>query len=332
MTSIGLVAQPVALVAVGASAGGVNALTSLVQALPADLDAALLVVLHIAPTGPSLLPAILTRAGPLPACHATDGVEVEAGRIYVAPPDRHLTLIGNTLRVDRSPSENGVRPSVDTLFRSVARSAGRRAVGIILSGTLDDGTAGLIAMAEAGGRSIVQDPEEAVFPGMPASAVRYANPEFVMPLNEIGPLVTKLVAELPDPSEVARVETNDVELTRQAGQGPPSAYTCPDCGGTLFEEDTEDLLQFRCRVGHGYSADSLLIQQQANLESALYSAIVALEERADLSRRVGRRLEQAGRGQVARRYIAQAEETESQARVVREAVSRLALPPDQQKP
>lgn len=319
----------VPVVAVGASAGGVTALTSLVQALPADLGAALLVVLHIAPTGPSLLPSILNRAGVLPASHATDGEVVEPARIYVAPPDHHLLLDGASVRVVRTPKENGVRPAVDSLFRSVARGRGRNAVGIVLSGTLDDGTAGLVAIAEAGGRTIAQNPAEAVFPGMPENAVRYANPHFVVSIGEMGELITKLVAELPDSADGEEADPVEAEVRSGMEKGDPSAFTCPDCGGTLFEQEDEGLLQFRCRVGHGYSADALLIKQHEHLESALYAAIVALEERADLSRRMGRRMEQTGRPHVALRYFNQADETETQARVVRDAVSQLATPSDE---
>lgn len=327
---MGTTRRPVPVVAVGASAGGVSALTALIQALPADLPAAVLVVLHVAPTGPSLLPAILSRAGDLPATHASDGERLLPGRVYVAPPDRHLLLDGATLRVTRTAKENGLRPSVDTLFRSVARARGPLAIAAVLSGTLDDGTAGLIAVADAGGRTIAQDPEEAVFPGMPASAVRYAAPHFVVSLADMGALVVKLVSELPDTAEIEEVDPVEAELASGTEQGPPSVFTCPECGGTLFESDTDGLLKFRCRVGHGYSADGLLIEQQAHLEAALYAAVVALEERADLSRRMGRRMEHAGKPRIADRYFGQAEETEHQARVVLNAVNQLSLVPDEQ--
>src|SRR3954470_4035795 len=161
--------QQIPVVALGASAGGVDALARVVAGLPAGFPAAVLVVLHVAPAGPSVLPEILTRAGVLPARHAVDGQVIEAGHIYVAPPDRHLELVGDALRVTRGPRENGVRPSVDTLFRSVARSNPGNAVAVVLSGTLDDGTSGMITVRDSGGRTIVQDPDEADFPGMPAS-------------------------------------------------------------------------------------------------------------------------------------------------------------------
>lgn len=294
-----------------------------VQALPADLSAAVLVVLHVAAAGPSLLPSILSRAAALPATHAEDEEAARAGRIYVAPPDHHLLLEGDTLRVVRTPKENGVRPSVDALFRSVARHRGERSVGIVLSGTLDDGTAGLAAIGSAGGRTVVQDPEEAVFPGMPTSAVRHANPQFVVPLAEIGPLVTKLVTELPPPTGDA-VDPDDGDVGVHPHRDPASPFTCPDCGGTLFEGEAQGLVRFRCRVGHAYSADSLAVEQQRHLESALYAAVVALQERADLCRRMARRMEQSGRPHVAQRYLDQAASVDEQAKVVHDAAHVLA--------
>jgi two-component system chemotaxis response regulator CheB len=315
--------SPTPVLAIGASAGGVSALTELVADLPADLPAAVTVVLHVTPTGPSLLPEILTRAGELPARHAVDGEPVEPGRIYVAPPDRHLLVAGDVVRVVRTPKENGVRPSVDTLFRSVARSRGARAVAVVLSGTLDDGTAGIVAVAEAGGRTVVQDPADAMFPGMPESARQFGHPEFVVKVSEMGELLAELVRGLPESANLEDVAVDALEADAERSNGTPSAFTCPDCGGTLFEREVDGILQFRCRVGHGYTADALVSEQQEKLESALYAAIVALEERADLSRRMARRMEQVGNTPFAHRYFTQADETERQASVVRETVSRL---------
>jgi two-component system, chemotaxis family, protein-glutamate methylesterase/glutaminase len=318
----------VPVVALGASAGGVAALSSVVRGLPESLPAAVLVVLHVAPAGPSVLPAILARAGPLPAAHAADGDEVRPGRIYVAPPDHHLEVEDGRLVVSRSPRENGVRPSVDTLFRSVARERRGNAVAAVLSGTLDDGTSGLLAVRQAGGRTVVQDPDDADFPGMPRSALRFGWPEFVAPLEELPGLLCRLVEGLPLPAVVAseEIEVKQEELSGEIDKGAPSQFTCPDCGGTLFEKEIEGLLQFRCRVGHGYTAETLLAAQDPHLESALYAAIVALDERSDLSRRMARRMEQAGRGGSAARYRRQAEETERQASLIREAVANLHGP------
>lgn len=322
----------VPVVALGASAGGVGALSTLVRGLPGDLGAAVLVVLHVAPAGPSVLPAILQRAGALPARHARDGEKLQPARIYVAPPDHHLEVEDGQLLVSRSPRENGVRPSVDTLFRSVARERRGNAVAVVLSGTLDDGTSGLLAVRQAGGRTVVQDPEDADFPGMPRSALRFGAPEFVAPLEDLSKLIARLVAELPGPSIVPpeEVEVKQEELSGEVDKGPPSMFTCPECGGTLFEKEIDGLLQFRCRVGHGYTAETLLTAQDPHLESALYAAIVALEERSDLSRRMARRMEQMGRSASGARYWRQAEETERQASLIRDAVAMLHKPADDQ--
>ncbi len=173
------------LVALGASAGGVEALAKVVAGLAPDFPAAVLVVLHVSPWGTSVLPDILSRRGPLPARHAVDGEPVLASRIYVAPPDRHLTVVDGMVSLTRGPRENGVRPAVDTLFRSAATAYGRDVVAIVLSGTLQDGTAGLRVVRDHGGVTIAQDPDDALFPSMPASAVRSVNPDHVLPADAI---------------------------------------------------------------------------------------------------------------------------------------------------
>ncbi len=178
------------VVALGASAGGVEALSTVVSGFPRDLPAAVLVVLHVSSWGTSVLPDILTRRGPLPARHAVDGEPLLAGRVYVAPPDRHLTVVAGAVGLTCGPKENGVRPAVDTLFRSAAAAYGSRVVAVVLSGTLADGTAGLVAVREHGGVTIVQDPEDALFASMPASAVRSSCPDHVLPAPAIAAMVT----------------------------------------------------------------------------------------------------------------------------------------------
>ncbi|MEA2684913.1 MAG: two-component system, chemotaxis family, protein-glutamate methylesterase/glutaminase [Actinomycetota bacterium] len=186
------------VVVLGASAGGVEALSTVVSGFPDDLPAAVLVVLHVAAKGTSVLPDILSRRGPLPATHAVDGERLYCGRIYVAPPDRHITVDRGAVRLSPGPKDNGVRPSIDTLFRSAANAFGPDVVAAVLTGTLDDGTAGLIAVTNGGGITIAQDPEDAAFPGMPASAVRVARPDFVLPAADIAAAVVRAV--LGDPT------------------------------------------------------------------------------------------------------------------------------------
>src|SRR3954447_1269828 len=230
----------------GASAGGVDALSTAVAGLSADLRAAVLVVMHLSPTGTSVLPRILDTRSALAVSHAKNGEALEAGHVYVAPPDRHLVIDRGCVRLTREPTENGVRPSVDTLFRSAAHAYGPDVVGVVLSGTLDDGTAGLIAIKSHGGTAVVQDPAEAVFPGMPSSAVRFAEPDHVVPLDRVAPLLTDIVnrrqrrpfeaqnggGAVGDPED-----REDAPSSASAQEGDPSEFTCPECGGTLWARE-----------------------------------------------------------------------------------------------
>src|SRR5205823_395009 len=184
------------IVVVGASAGGVEALMRFARALPPDFPAPILVVLHVPATSSSVLPSILDRAGALAAVHAEDGMKIEAGHLYVAPPDRHLRIDGDRLRLDPGPRENGHRPAIDPLFRSAAAAYGSRAAGVVLSGTLDDGTVGLHAIKEAGGATLAQDPDDALYPAMPANAIAYARPDFVLPVEELVDTLVGLTAGL----------------------------------------------------------------------------------------------------------------------------------------
>jgi two-component system chemotaxis response regulator CheB len=178
------------IIAVGASAGGLDALAHLVRGLSPDLRATLLVVLHISEK--SFLPDILSREGPLAATHAHDGERPAPGHIYVAPPRHHLLLEGDHLRLVHGPRENRHRPAIDPLFRSVARSRREQAIGVILSGMLDDGVAGLFAIKARGGLAVVQNPADAAAPSMPRAALRYVDPDYCMPARDLGPLLSLL--------------------------------------------------------------------------------------------------------------------------------------------
>src|SRR5437588_6222847 len=318
----------VAVIVVGASAGGVDALSAVVAGLPADLPAAVLVVLHVSPHGKSVLPHILSTRGPLPAHHATDREPLEAGHVYVAPPDQHLVVEPGRVRVTDEPRENGVRPSVDTLFRSAAHAYGPAVVGVVLSGTLDDGTAGLIAIKQHGGMAVVQDPAEAVFPSMPANAARFADPDHILPLDKVAPLLAEIVGDGSQErrARAQRADEHDqpADASGAAQHGDPSEFTCPECGGTLWEQQEGDLLRFRCRVGHAYSVESLLADQREALEAALWGAVVALEERADLATRLGQRMEERGRAHRAGRYGREASDARRRAGLVREAIAHLS--------
>ena len=321
------------VVVIGASAGGVEALRNVAAGLPEDFASTVFVVLHLPPGGTSVLPAILARAGGLSASHPTDGEEIKTGHIYVAPPDNHMLVDDDVVRLARGPRENGHRPAIDPLFRSAARSHGTGVIGVILSGVLDDGTAGLAAVKAAGGRTVVQDPADALYAAMPESAIAYVTPEHVVEATAIAPLLAKLVGQAPPEVVGAPVEPEAVlEETivasdRAASDAPqpgePSGFTCPECNGALWEADEDGVLRFRCRTGHQFSLDTLLTAQSDSIEAALWSAVRALEERSAMLRRIAQRLSTRGSSSSAFRYARQADQGIQHALALRHALHNL---------
>ena len=303
------------VVVVGASAGGVEALSAFVRLLPAEFAAPIVVVLHVPATGMSVLPDILDRAGALPARHAVDGERLEPGTIYVAPPDCHVVLADRRITLDRGPRENGHRPAIDPLFRSAAAAYAGRSAGVVLSGTLDDGTAGLLAIKSNGGTTLVQDPEEALYSSMPASAIRHVDPDYVLPLGDLVQVVARLAAT----EEEHAVERGPAAVTAPdavAGDGSRGElvpFSCPDCGGSLWATSHGALETFRCRVGHAFTFNSLAARHADTLEGALWTAYRALEERAAMSQRVARRLRASGRLESAQLFEQQEVESRRQA-------------------
>jgi two-component system chemotaxis response regulator CheB len=311
------------VILLGASAGGVGALSRLVSGLPSDLPAAVFVVLHVSPYGKSAMPAILSRAGRLPAVHPEDRTPIEPGRIYVAPPDHHLVLEDGVVRTSHGPSENGQRPSIDVLFRSAARAYGRRAVGVVLTGNLDDGTAGLAVLKRHGGVAVVQDPAEADYPSMPASALLNVQVDHVAPLADIPALLTAL-ANTPLEEDPGPPAGRDTKEEIEHGEDPeekgvPADLTCPSCGGSLRESRIENVVHFRCRTGHAFSPETLLAKQGDTVEEVLWAALRALEENAALARRMERRLRNPGSSVpfLRARYGRRAEAAERHAEVLR---------------
>lgn len=314
------------LVVIGTSAGGVEALAALAAGLAPDLPAAVLVVLHVAPFGTSRLPEILSRAGPLPAEAARDGAPLQRGRIAIAPPDHHLGVDGRRMRVWRGPASNGHRPSIDVLFRTAAHAAGARVVAAVLTGTMEDGVAGLAAVRAHGGLALVERPDGAAFPDLPTAAIESVGADVVAPVSELGPLVTRLVAE-PAPESAMRSRTRrpsapvrrpSPRLRRPAPPAAnPSPFSCPDCGGVTFRIADEDGVRYECRIGHGFSEDGLFAQQGAAVEEAIWSGVRALEERAELAHRLATRAREGGRTASARRFQERATEAERRARTLR---------------
>lgn len=325
------------IVVVGASAGGVQALQALVGGLPADFPAAVLVVLHVAPHSPSALPSILSRAGALPARHPRDGESLEAGQIYVAPPDCHLLLDGERLAVKKGPKENRARPAVDALFRSAAYTHGERVIGVILSGLLDDGTSGLWTIKRLGGTAVVQKPEDAQYDSMPRSALQHVDVDHVVPAHELGDLLARLVqAPVPRPSATdldgrqrdrlgAEVQVAAQDSAYQlgiVGLGDLSPLTCPECHGVLVRVEEGTLTRYRCHTGHAYTADALLAELSESVEAKSYQVLRALEENAMLLRDLSGRFGAQGDHVTGQAFLEQARVTERQTRTIREVIFR----------
>lgn len=280
------------IIVIGASAGGVDAIPRLIASLPADLPASVFIVLHIPVLGPDLFAEIVGRRSALAVRNGVDGEEILPGRVYVAPPDMHLQIEIGRVRLNRGPRENRHRPAIDALFRSAAEAYGPRVTGVVLTGHLDDGTAGLNSVKTHGGVTIVQDPKDALASGMPESALRNVKVDHCVSLAEIGPLLVRLAtARTVSPRRRAvKVEKRTLspcEMEKKFGQ--PTGFICPECSGPLWETKTGKALQFRCHVGHAYSPESLLADHAEGLERALWSAVRTFDEQAALLRRLRER-------------------------------------------
>jgi two-component system, chemotaxis family, protein-glutamate methylesterase/glutaminase len=271
------------IIVAGASAGGIEALKKVVGRLPADLPAAVFVVVHVFPRSKSVLPEILSGVSRVPVLHAEDGMEIRPGRIYVAPPDHHLIIEQGHMHLSLGPKEQHQRPCINVTFRTAAAAYGKRVIGIVLTGQLDDGTAGLWEIVRHGGLAVVQNPEEADFPSMPLSALREVEVNYTVRLAEMGQLLAELVRN-GKPGDVPAKEGRamEPELTD---------LTCPDCRGTIWQIRKGRFCEYRCRVGHSYSPKSMLAEHFLTQERTLWAAVVALEEGASLSRQLTEQLE-----------------------------------------
>jgi two-component system, chemotaxis family, protein-glutamate methylesterase/glutaminase len=319
-------------VVVGASAGGVAALRTLLAGLPAEFPGRVLVVLHVPSTGMNTLASVLARSTSLKVRAAANEDRLEPGVVLVAQPDRHLVVVDDSILLTRGPRENGHRPAVDVLFRSAARALGPRTIAAVLSGALDDGSAGLRAVRARGGIGVVQDPDDAQYPGMPSNAIRAASPEYVLPVAQIPALLTELVGlEVPDlPAEealepeaakllhleVAMAEMAPDSFHHEHRPGTSSGLSCPDCHGSLFTIDDE-LPRFRCRVGHAWSIQSLMAEHRTAVEGALWMALRTLEEKAALCIDMSDRVRAGGAVISAQRFADQAAEARRAAELLR---------------
>lgn len=301
------------IVVIGASAGGVETLSRLVSLLPADLPAAIFVVLHVPPGIRSRLPEILERRGQLPAAHARDGDAIEPGRILIAPPDYHMQLASTSVRLIHGPRQNSSRPSVDVLFRSAAANHRSRVVGVVLSGYLDDGAEGMRDIVRSGGVGIAQDPGEALNPEMPENAISRAQLDLVLPLAGIAKTICALATAsagavvggtvMPQTNgKQLRPERPDVQIGADDAPGSPTGLTCPECHGVLWAGPDASAEVFHCRVGHVYSIDTLQEEQRIAVERALWAAVRSLREQAAVADHIASRSETNGTEAISRRY------------------------------
>lgn len=311
------------IIVIGASAGGVDALKRIVSDLPADLAATVFVVLHVGPT--SYLPEILDRIGPLPTHKARNGTTFEAANIYVAPPGFHLLLHDDHMMLRRGPRENLARPAIDPLFRSAALSYGATVIGVLLSGALSDGTAGLRAIKAVGGLAILQHPNDAAVPDMVNSALRYVEVDHCVPASELGGLLGRLAAEpagetLPAPPgvrlEAAVAAQEHSTMKKEDRLGELSVFTCPECHGPLWEIEDGDMLRYRCHTGHAFTSEAMMEAQSAEADEILWSLLRAHQQRAEFTRRMAEREKTKNRPELATQLRDRAREYQADAEVI----------------
>jgi two-component system chemotaxis response regulator CheB len=316
-------------IVIGASAGGLEPLKDVVSQLPADFPAPVFVVMHVAANHRSYLPEILSQTGPLPAVHPEDNTKIEAGFIYIAPPDHHLLIDNSLVTVKRGPKENGFRPSIDALFRSAAYSYGPGAIGVVLSGALNDGTSGLWSVKRLGGLAIVQEPYQAEYPSMPRSALEYIDADYRVYSTEIGPLLTQLTQEESTQEEIAGKGMDEdtrrlaIETQIAAGVnlpektilelGPLTQFTCPECKGSLVRVMEGGLLRFRCHTGHGFSADALLEGLTETISNLIWQTTRGFQEASMLFEHIGRHMQEHGGSTQAEVFLAKSRELNQQA-------------------
>ena len=317
------------LVVIGASSGGIETLRTIVAGIPDTFSAAICIALHMSPESPGVLPEILGRVGRLPVSLARDGQRIQAGQIYIAPPDRHLLIEPGRLRVTKGPREHGFRPAIDPLFRSAAQVFGPAAVGIVLTGNLDDGTAGLWTIQKLGGTTVVQDPEDALFPSMPQNALRHVSADYVVPASRMASLMDELTSKTSQEGEPVAVPPHiDVEIKianeenpRDAGLekiGVPSPYACPDCHGVLLEIEEGGRIRFRCHTGHAYSLESLLAGMREGIEQAVTAAERAFHEASLLMQRIATQLKQHSHHEESARMMDASDRAKRKAEELRE--------------
>ncbi|OAF11696.1 chemotaxis protein CheB [Bradyrhizobium neotropicale] len=324
------------IIVIGGSAGATPPLKQILSRLPADLPAAIFIVLHIPAQGIGILSTVVSGAGKLPVRQAENGMKIEPGQIYLAAPDHHLLLSENRVFLGRGPRENMVRPAIDALFRSAALHHGPRVIGVLLSGLLSDGAAGLNAIKRCGGMTVVQDPSDAIADEMPRRALQATTIDLCVPGASMGDVLSELVREppgarLPIPPEIkleVEIAAGDrIGSDNLLSLADPVALTCPACGGVLSEIKEPRPMRFRCQVGHAYTADALAKEQEGRVDEALRVALRIIEERAELVQRMASDGRRSGRPAVAEMYETRAAEYREYADMIRRVVLHSLDPP-----
>ena len=324
------------IIVIGGSAGGIEAVLAIVGRLPADLPAAVFVVIHIPAYSTSQLPEILTKAGALPASHPQDGEAFHARQIYVAPPDHHMLLEDRRILVRRGPKENRFRPSVDALFRSAAYVHGPRDIGVALSGLLDDGVSGLWSIKRLGGIAIAQDPADTLFPQMPMATIEQVAVDRVCAAPELGPLLASFagerIASVPEHRVGGDVQRLGLEIDIAARKGAfdkgimtwgdIAPFTCPECHGALVRFDEGSLLRFRCNTGHAFTPRSLLAGITERVESTLGEAIHGLNEQTLIFEYLAERAHEPGSDAAVVMFLDNARESRERAERIDELLHR----------
>jgi two-component system chemotaxis response regulator CheB len=320
------------IVAVGTSAGGVQALLYLAERFRSDFPATVLVTIHLSNQFRSSLDELLSRAGPLPASFAQDGAPLRKGRLYIAPPDRHLLVEDDRVRLGVGPRENNSRPAIDPMLRSAAVCCCARSIGVVLTGTLGDGASGLWAIDQCGGITVVQDPRGAAFPEMPQNALNRLRPDHVVTLEQMPALLDNLVNQAAGESQPASANIRyEVDIARSGGGklkemdriGRRSVMSCPDCQGVMWEIDEGQLTRFRCHVGHTYTAELMSLALDDNLRRALGSAQRALEERVSLADKLYTQAKESGHRHLAESWAAKVSEYQEEMKVIRDSIRRM---------
>lgn len=315
------------IIVIGGSAGSGAPLKTLFAGIPRDFPGAIFVTTHLPTQHQSYLPELLSDNSGIPVTTAVDGQPIEPGHGYVAAQDRHLLLLGGTIRLGVGPRENMVRPAIDPMFRSAALSFGPRVVGVVLSGYMSDGASGLFAIKQMGGVAVVQHPLDAGRDEMPSAALEAVNADHVLPAADLAPLIQRLAGVDAGPArEPSENLIFEVEMAAGRRQGSdalrrfadPAALTCPDCHGVLSEVRGERPLRYRCQIGHAFTAEELANHNEA-VDEAVRVALRIMEERVELVSRMAKDARSTGRSAVAELYEARAAEYGRYAATLREA-------------